>query len=199
MGSQTYNSVFGATLNAYEQSKTSGGSSGGAAVALALRMLPVADGGDIMGSLRNPAAFNNVVGFRPSYGRVPLGPGNELYLQQLVCLGPMGRSVADVAMLLAVMAGREPSEPLTIEQDPAMFAAPLGRDFQGARLGWLGNLGGYLAIEPGVMELCESSFKAFAAIGCAIEEARLDFSCEEMWDVADLAPLAAGGNLCSAL
>jgi amidase len=183
MGSQTYNSVFGTTLNAHVQSKTAGGSSGGAAVALALRMLPVADGGDIMGSLRNPAAFNNVIGFRPSYGRVPLGPGNELFLQQLTCLGPMGRRVADVAMLLAVMAGPDPSEPLTIEQDPALFAAPLGRDFQGTRLGWLGNLNGYLSMERGVIELCESSFKAFGAIGCVIEEARLGFSCEEMWDM----------------
>ena len=183
MGSQTYNSVFGTTLNAYAQSKTAGGSSGGAAVSLALRMLPVADGSDMMGSLRNPAAFNNVIGFRPSYGRVPSGPGDELFLQQLICVGPMGRSVADVAMLLAVMAGPDPSAPLSIEQSPAVFTAPLGRNFEGTRLGWLGNLGGYLPMEPGVLELCRSSYKGFETIGCTVEEARLGFSPEELWDI----------------
>jgi amidase len=182
MGSQTYNSVFGTTLNAYAQSKTAGGSSGGAAVSLALRMLPVADGSDMMGSLRNPAAYNNVIGFRPSYGRVPSGPGGELFVQQLSCLGPMGRSVADVAMLLAVMGGPDPRAPLSIEQDPAVFAAPLPRDFKGTRLGWLGNLGGHLPMEPGVMELCQSAFKAFEAIGCTVEEARPSFPPEGMWD-----------------
>jgi amidase len=183
MGSQTYNTVFGTTLNAYKQSKTAGGSSGGAAVSLALRMLPVADGSDMMGSLRNPAAFNNVIGFRPSYGRIPPSPSDELYLQQLTCVGPMGRSVEDVAMLLAVMAGPDPTAPLSIEQDPAMFAAPLGRDFAGTRLGWLGNLGGYLPMEPGVLELCKSSFKGFEAIGCTVEETRLGLAPEKMWDL----------------
>jgi amidase len=135
-----------------------------------------------MGSLRNPAAFNNVIGFRPSYGRIPPGSGDELFLQQLTCVGPMGRSVADVAMLLAVMAGPDPAAPLSIEQDPARFAAPLGRDFKGTRLGWLGNLDGYLPMEPGVLELCKSSFKGFEAIGCTVEEARPDFPPEKMWD-----------------
>lgn len=182
LGSQTYNPVFGTTLNAYAQSKTAGGSSGGAAVSLALRMLPVADGSDMMGSLRNPSAFNNVIGFRPSYGRVPNGPGGELFLEQLSCVGPMGRSIADVAMLLSVMAGPDPREPLSIEQNPAIFTEPLKHDFEGTRLGWLGNFGGYLPMEPGVMELCQSSFKAFQAIGCAVEEARPDFPNEPMWE-----------------
>ena len=183
MGSQTYNSVFGTTLNAYAQSKTAGGSSGGAAVSLALRMLPVADGSDMMGSLRNPAAFNNVIGFRPSYGRVPTGPGDELFVQQLTCVGPMGRRVADVAMLLAVMAGSDPAEPLSIEQDPAVFTASLGRDFKGTRLGWLGNLDGYLPMEPGVLEICKNSLKACEAIGCTVDEARIGFPPEELWDI----------------
>jgi len=182
MGSQTYNSVFGTTLNAYAQSRTAGGSSGGAAVSLALRMLPVADGSDMMGSLRNPAAYNNVIGFRPSYGRVPPGPGDEVFVQQLSCAGPMGRSVADVAMLLAVMAGPDPRAPLSIEQDPAVFAAPLQHDFKGTRLAWLGNLGGHLPMEPGVMELCQSALKAFEAIGCTVEEAQPGFPPEAMWD-----------------
>jgi amidase len=182
LGSQTYNPVFGTTLNAYAPSKTAGGSSGGAAVSLALRMLPVADGSDMMGSLRNPSAFNNVVGFRPSYGRVPAGPGGELFLEQLSCVGPMGRSIADVAMLLSVMAGPDPREPLSIDQDPSMFAEPMKRDFKGTRLGWLGDLGGYLPMEPGVTELCHSSFKAFQAIGGTVEEARPDFPNDQLWD-----------------
>jgi amidase len=181
-GSQTYNTVFGTTLNAYDQSKAAGGSSGGACVSLALRMLPVADGSDMMGSLRNPAAYNNVVGFRPSFGRVPNGPGEELYLGQLSCDGPLGRSVADVAMLLLVMAGHDHRDPLSLAQDPAVFAQPLARDFKGARLGWLGNFGGYLQMESGVMEVCRSSFKALESIGCTVEEARLEFPPEKLWD-----------------
>jgi amidase len=182
LGSQTYNSVFGTTLNAYDQSKTAGGSSGGAASALALRMLPVADGSDMMGSLRNPAAYNNVLGFRPSYGRVP-GAGGELFLGQLSAAGPMGRSTADVAMLLAVMAGPDPRAPLSIEQDPTLFTHALQRDFKGARLAWLGDLGGHLQFERGIIELCKDAFKAFELVGCRVEEARLDFSPERMWDI----------------
>jgi len=144
LGSQTYNSVFGTTLNAYDQSRTSGGSSGGAAVSLALRMLPVADGSDMMGSLRNPGAFNNVFGFRPSFGRVP-AKGDELYLDQLGYWGAMGRSVSDLAMLMSTIAGPDPRDPLSIEQDPRMFEQPLHGDVRGKRLGWLGDLGGHFA------------------------------------------------------
>ena len=182
MGSQTYNSLFGATLNAYDQSKTSGGSSGGAACALALRMLPVADGSDMMGSLRNPAAWNNVIGFRTSFGRIPPGPGGELFVYQLSTLGPMGRSVADVAMLLSVMAGPDSRDPLSIEQDPLLFARPLQRDLKGVRLGWLGDYARQLPMEPGVMDLCASAFPAFEAIGCTVEEVRLGISREALWD-----------------
>jgi amidase len=182
LGSHTFNPVFGATLNAYSQSKTAGGSSGGAAVSLALRMLPVADGSDMMGSLRNPAAFNNVSGFRPSYGRVPAGPAEELFVEQLSIEGPMGRSVTDVAMLLSVMAGVDARSPLAIDQDPAVFAKPLKRDFKGTRLGWLGDFGGYLPMEPGVLELCNDAFKAFEAIGCSVEEATPDVPPEKIWD-----------------
>jgi len=181
LGSQTYNSVFGTTLNAYDQSKCAGGSSGGAAVSLALRMLPVADGSDMMGSLRNPAAYNNVIGFRTSFGRVPSG-GEELFLEQLSVNGPMGRTVSDVAMLLSVMAGPDPRAPFSLEQDSAAFAEPLKRDFQGTRLGWLGDLGGHLHMEPGIAELCRASFKAFEAVGCSVEEAQPDYSADRMWE-----------------
>jgi amidase len=181
LGSQTYNTVFGTTLNAYDQGKTAGGSSGGAAVALALRMLPVADGSDMMGSLRNPAAFNNVFGFRPSYGRVPVA-GEELFLQQLSCAGAMGRDVTDVAMLMSVIAGPDPRAPLSITQDAQAFRQSLQRSFNGTRLGWLGDLGGHLAFEPGVMELCRQALKQFEAIGCVIEEVRLPSPPAHLWD-----------------
>ncbi|HKS72206.1 MAG TPA: amidase [Terriglobales bacterium] len=181
LGSQSYNPVFGTTLNAYDQTKAAGGSSGGAAVSLALRMVPVADGSDMMGSLRNPAAFNNVLGFRTSFGRVPSGGKGEMFLETLSTAGPMGRSVTDVAMLLSVMAGPDSRMPFAIEQDPARFTEPLKRDFKGTRLGWLGDFNGYLATEPGVLELCQSSFKAFESVGCTVEPARVDFAPEKIW------------------
>ena len=180
-GSQSYNPVFGTTLNGYDQTKCAGGSSGGAAVSLALRMLPVADGSDMMGSLRNPAAFNNVFGFRPSFGRVP-SAGGEQFLHTLSVDGSMGRSVSDVAMLLSVMAGPDPGAPLSIEQDPAIFAQSLKRDFKGTRIGWFGNFDGYLEIHPGILELCQNSFKAFQSLGCVVEPAKPDFNMAKLWD-----------------
>lgn len=181
LGSQTYNSVFGTTGNAYDPRLVAGGSSGGAAVALALRMLPVADGSDMMGSLRNPAAFNNVFGLRPSQGRVPHGPVPELFVQQLATEGPMGRSVADVAQLLSVQAGYDPRVPLSLKEEPAVLGEPLQRDFKGARLGWLGDYNGYLPMEDGVMSLCESALKDFAALGCKVEHCQPEFSLERLW------------------
>ncbi|NWA92811.1 amidase [Pseudomonas sp. D8002] len=181
LGSQTYNSVFGTTVNAYDPRLVAGGSSGGAAVALALRMLPVADGSDMMGSLRNPGAFNNVFGLRPSQGRVPHGPAPELFVQQLATEGPMGRSVADVARLLSVQAGYDPRVPLSLKEDPAVLGEPLQRDFKGARLGWLGDYNGYLPMEDGVMSLCESALKDFAALGCEVEHCQPEFSLERLW------------------
>ncbi|WP_226474933.1 amidase [Pseudomonas sp. MWU16-30323] len=181
LGSQTYNSVFGTTGNAYDPRLVAGGSSGGAAVALALRMLPVADGSDMMGSLRNPAAFNNVFGLRPSQGRVPHGPAPELFVQQLATEGPMGRSVADVARLLSVQAGYDPRVPLSLKEDPAVLGEPLQHDFKGARLGWLGDYNGYLPMEDGVMSLCESALKDFAALGCEVEHCQPEFSLERLW------------------
>ncbi|NMZ25644.1 amidase [Pseudomonas proteolytica] len=181
LGSQTYNSVFGTTGNAYDPALVAGGSSGGAAVALALRMLPVADGSDMMGSLRNPAAFNNVFGLRPSQGRVPHGPAPELFVQQLATEGPMGRSVADVARLLSIQAGFDARVPLSLKDDPSVFGAPLARDFKGARLGWLGDYNGYLPMDDGVLGLCESALGDFSALGCEVEGCQPDFSMERLW------------------
>jgi amidase len=180
LGSQTYNNVFGTTFNAYDQSKTAGGSSGGAAVALALRMLPVADGSDHAGSLRNPAAFNNVLGFRPSYGRVP-SPRRDVFTAALGVPGPMARTVPDLAMLLSVQAGYDPRVPLSIRQDPAQYTGRLQRDFKVTRIAWLGDFGGYLPLEPGVLDLCKNALKIFESLGCAVEEARPDFPVEQVW------------------
>ncbi|MQA98382.1 MAG: amidase, partial [Streptosporangiales bacterium] len=175
LGSHSYNPVNGTTTNPYDTTRTAGGSSGGAGAALALRMLPVADGSDYMGSLRNPAAFNNVLGFRPSYGRVP-APG---FVASHSVTGPMGRTVADVAALLATMAGPHPSAPLSLDEDPAVFTGPLESDVAGTRIAWVGDYDGRLATEPGVLEVCRSSFAAFEGLGCTVEEARPDMDMDE--------------------
>ena len=182
LGSQTYNTVFGATGNAYDPTKTAGGSSGGAAVALALRMLPVADGSDMGGSLRNPAAFNNVYGFRPSAGRVPKYPAVETFIEQLGTEGPMGRTVSDLAMLLSVQAGHDPRAPLSLAEDPSAFAGPLERDFKGARVGWLGDLGGHLPFDAGVLDVCRGALRTLESIGCVVEDTPLGFSPERLWN-----------------
>lgn len=180
LGSQTYNDVFGTTRNAYDRSRTAGGSSGGAAVALALRMLPVADGSDHAGSLRNPAAFNNVLGFRPSFGCVPSAE-LDAFLPALGVVGPMARTATDLGLLLSTLAGYDPRAPLSSRDDPARFAAPLARDFAGTRIGWLGDLGGHLPFEPGVLKLGRAALGAFEAIGCVVDEVRLDHAMERVW------------------
>ena len=181
LGSHTYNTVFGPTGNAYDPALCAGGSSGGAAVAVALGMLPVADGSDLMGSLRNPAAFNNIFGFRPTPGRVAKVPATELFLKNMGCDGPMARTVADLARLLSVMAGPDPRAPLSLDQDPAAFARPLDRDVRGARIGWLGDLGGHLAMEPGILDLCRSALGVMEGLGCVVEPILPDFSMDELW------------------
>ncbi|WP_454811506.1 amidase [Labrys neptuniae] len=180
LGSQTYNQVFGTTLNAYDHSKTAGGSSGGAAVSLAMRMLPVADGSDHAGSLRNPSAFNNVLGFRTSFGRVP-SPGADVFDAALGVNGPMARNVSDLALLLAVQSGYHAAAPLSLHEDPTRFTEPLKRDLKGVRIAWLGDCGGYLPFEPGVLDLCRAALKTFEALGCTVEEARPDYPIENVW------------------
>jgi amidase len=181
LGSQSYNPVFGTTLNAYDQSKTCGGSSGGAAVALALRMAPVADGSDNGGSLRNPAAFNNVFGFRTSFGRVP-SQFLEVFMPSISVHGPMARTVPDLAMFLSVIAGYDARTPLSIREDPAEFARPLGRDFKGTRIGWVGDFGGKMPFDPGVLDLCKGALKVFEALGCIVEPAMPDYPLELVWN-----------------
>jgi amidase len=181
LGSHTFNEVFGPTRNAWDPSKSAGGSSGGAAVALAQRLLPVADGSDFMGSLRNPAGWNHVFGLRPSQGRVPMSPAQDVFIAQLGTEGPMGRHVRDVAMLLSVQAGPDPSSPLSLDGDPSVFAGSLEMNPKGQRIGWLGDLQGYLPMENGILDLCESALKSFSGMGCKLDEARLGMPPEQIW------------------
>ena len=143
-------------------------------------MLPVADGSDHGGSLRNPAAWNNVFGFRPSYGRVP-AQGLDVFYAYMGVQGPMARTVPDLAMLLSVQAGYDPRLPLSNRQDPAQFAGDLRRDFKGTRIAWSGDFGGASAIRAGVLDLCRSALKTFEALGCIVEEATPDFPIEKVW------------------
>ena len=180
LGSNTYNDVFGRTLNAHDQTRTAGGSSGGGAVAVALHMLPVADGTDHGGSLRNPAAYNNIFGFRPSFGRVPAQQPDGFYAV-MGTPGPMARTVPDLAMLLSVQAGYDPRAPLSNRQDPAQFTGSLKRDFKGARIAWAGDFGGQIPYDPGVADLCKAALKTFDALGCTVEEAIPDYPIEKVW------------------
>ena len=182
LGSQTYNTVFGTTRNAYNPKRCAGGSSGGAAVALALGMLPVADGSDMMGSLRNPAAFNNVFGMRPSQGRVPDGPRADLWLNQLGTAGPMARTVEDLALLLATQAGRDDRVPLSISGSwPAAAPMDWSLDLHKVRIGWLGDLQGYLPMESGILPLCEQALDRLAGDGCVVEHMAPAFAPADVW------------------
>lgn len=171
-GSQTFNPVFGATRNPHDLSKTCGGSSGGAAVALACGMLPIADGSDMGGSLRNPASFCSVVGFRTSPGRVPIVPAKSAW-QALSVLGPMARNVADVALLLSAIAGPDPRSAMSLDDPGSRFTAPLGRDFKGVRVAWCGGLHGAV-FEKRVLDVVERQRKAFESLGCIVEPAQPD-------------------------
>lgn len=172
-GSHTFNPVFGATRNPYDLAKTCGGSSGGAAVALACGMLPLADGSDTGGSLRNPASFNNVVGFRPSPGRVPVYP-TGMGWGTISVQGPMGRTVMDTALLLSALAGPDPRSPIALNEPGWIFSRPLGRDFRNVRIAWSRNLGRY-PVEPEINEVCDKARPVFAALGCQVEDGEPDF------------------------
>jgi amidase len=173
-GSQTFNPVFGATRNPYDLSKTCGGSSGGAAVALACGMAALAEGSDTGGSLRNPASFCSIAGFRPSPGRVPMWPSAASW-NTLSVAGPMARNVGDVALLLSAIAGPHTGSPVSIAEDGARFGAPLDRDFRGVRLAWCSAIPG-VPFERGVREAVALQRKTFASLGCEVEEAHPDFS-----------------------
>jgi amidase len=173
-GSQTYNEVFGETLNPYDTSKTCGGSSGGAAVALACGMLPIADGSDMGGSLRNPANFCNVVGFRPSPGRVPTWPGLVGWFPFTV-EGPMARTVQDTALMLSAVAGPDARSPIAITEPGTLFSQTLERDFKGVRIAWSRDLK-LLPVDPCVTEVIEGQRHVFEALGCLVEDCEPDFT-----------------------
>ena len=172
-GSQTFNSVFGATLNPYDLTKTCGGSSGGAAVALACGLAPVATGSDTGGSLRNPAAFCNVAGFRPSIGRVP-NPKEAFAWSTLSTRGCLGRSIADLAFALSAIAGPDSRAPLSIGEPGALFARPLNRNFKGVRVAWFKDLGG-VPFDPRVRSIVDRHRATFESLGCIVEQAEPDF------------------------
>jgi amidase len=173
-GSQTFNTVFGATRNPYDLSKTCGGSSGGGAVAVACGMLPFADGSDLAASLRNPGNYCNVVGFRPTPGRVPAWPAVNAW-DSLAVIGPMARTVADSAFLLSAMAGPDPRAPTSINEPGEIFASSLKRDFRRTRIAWSRDLGG-VPMDPRVTQVLEPHRKTFKDLGCLIEDAEPDFA-----------------------
>jgi amidase len=177
-GSQTFNEVFGATHNPYDLTKTCGGSSGGAAVALACGLVPVASGSDTGGSLRNPAAFCNVVGFRPSIGRVP-NPKAAFAWFTLSTSGCLGRSVADLALVLGTIAGPDSRAPLSIDEPGERFARPLDRSFKGVRVAWFKDLGG-VPFDPRVRSVVDGHRKTFESLGCIVEQAEPDFAPAEV-------------------
>jgi amidase len=189
LGSHTYNRVFGPCRNPYDLSKSAGGSSGGAAAALAAGMLPLADGSDTGGSLRNPGNFNNVVGFRISPGLVPTWPNSKPWLG-LGVKGPMARSVDDCAFLLSVLAGPDPRDQLAYPCDPSQFAQPLERDFTGVKVAWCPDLGG-LPLDPRVRSTLEAQRATFEALGCIVEDVAPDLSgAEECFQILRAANMA---------
>ncbi len=172
-GSQTFNEVFGATHNPYDLSKTCGGSSGGAAVALACGMVPLADGSDMGGSLRNPASFCNITGFRPSPGRVPSYP-KQMGWGTLAVEGPMARTVEDVALMLSAIAGPDARSPIAIREEGSRFAAPLERDFKGVKIAWSRDFGD-IPVASSVTSVLDAQQDTFKALGCLVEEGEPDF------------------------
>jgi len=174
MGSHTYNKVYGTTVNPYDLTKSAGGSSGGAGAALAAGLLPIADGSDLAGSLRNPGNFNSIVGFRPSVGLTPTWP-TSFPLLGFSVNGPLARTVADVALLMSVMTGPDARDPSLLPADPAVFRGALARDFRGARVAWCPDLGG-LPLDARVRAVLDAQRKTFEDLGLVVEEAAPDLT-----------------------
>ena len=173
-GSHTFNNVFGATLNPYDTSKTCGGSSGGAAVALACGMVPIADGSDTGGSLRNPANFCNVVGFRTAPGRVPFWPTDVAWFPISV-QGPMARTGQDTALMLSAIAGPDRRAPISLGDSGEIFRQSLERTFDGVRVAWSRDLGG-LPVDPRVTNVLDARKSVFEDLNCIVTNDEPDFS-----------------------
>ncbi|THH38933.1 amidase [Aliishimia ponticola] len=180
LGSHTFNPVFGATANPYAPGRTCGGSSGGAAVALAARMVSVADGSDMMGSLRNPAAWNNVYGMRPTEGVIPSEPRGDTYLQRLSTNGPMARSPRDLAALLDTMGGPDPRQPFGISLP--LTLPEISAQVTGRWIGWLGDWGGAYPMDAGILALCETALRQMEEIGLSVENLAPPCAAEEIWE-----------------
>lgn len=193
-GSHSYNPVFGVTRNPYDLARSAGGSSGGAAAALAARMAWVADGSDMMGSLRNPAGFCNVYGLRPTWGLVPGDAEGDTHLATLATEGPMARTVEDLARFLLVQAGENPEVPFP-RSVPDVLSG-LERGVKGLRIGWLADWGGAYAMEPGILEACETGLKVLEDLGAVVEPLAPPFPAEKLWSswVTLRAMLSAGGK-----
>lgn len=175
LGSHTFNDVYGLTRNPYDLAKSAGGSSGGAAASLAAGMIPIADGSDTGGSLRNPASFCNVVGLRPTPGRVPSWPESAAW-GRLSVKGPMARTVEDVALLLSVLSGPDPRSPMSLETPGQAFAGALASDPHGARIAWSADLSGTVPVAPEVVDAFRPALQAFTDLGCHLEEAAPDLA-----------------------
>jgi len=180
LGSHTFNSVYGITRNPYNLSRSAGGSSGGAAVSLALRMVPVADGTDYGGSLRNPAGWNAVFGFRTSIGRVPTD-ARDSWLPSMGVVGPLARNVTDLAMVLSVQAGFDAQAPLSLDSETSIFQSRLDRDLKGKRIAWGADFKGHTPCEPSVLEVCAKAVRTFESLGCVVEEATPNFDVDAVW------------------
>jgi len=194
LGSHTFNPVHGATGNAWNPGLSAGGSSGGAAVALACRMLAVADGSDMMGSLRNPAGWNNVYGMRPSWGRVPDAAEGETFLHPLATNGPMARNPRDLAALLEVQAGPNPARPFTLPAED--YLSRIEAPVKGRRVAWLGDWGGAYAMEDGVLATCEAALAHFDTLGVTVEALDAPFDAGRLWQAwLDLRAFANANRL----
>ena len=180
LGGHTYNSVFGTTLNPYDLTRSAGGSSGGAAVCLATGMLSIADGSDMMGSLRNPAAWNNVYGMRPSWGLVPANPDGDLFFHSLATSGPMARNPRDLALLLSVISGEHPKIPYSFFN--ANLLPVIAVDMKEKRVGWLGDWSGNLKFENGLFEASEKAVSQFSALGATVDLVAPEFAGEHLWE-----------------
>lgn len=180
LGSHTYNGVYGVTRNAYDTARSAGGSSGGAAVALSLRMLALADGTDYGGSLRNPAGWNAVFGFRTSIGRIP-ADARDAWLPSMSVPGPMARNVTDLCLLAAVQAGFDRRAPLSLDGDGSLFRQRLDADLKGKRVAWGADFNGHAPCEPGLLATCATAVRTFESLGCIVEEATPDFDVDAVW------------------
>lgn len=199
LGAHTYNNVYGVTRNPYDLTLSAGGSTGGGAVALALRMLPLADGSDFGGSLRNPAAWNNVLGLRPSFGRVARA-GSDVWTPGMAVDGPMARTVPDLALLLGVLSGHDDRAPLSMEAATLNLAGVTSdsgvAELRGKRIGWLGDFGGFTPCEPIVLETCKAALRNFEILGCQVEEVAIGIPLEPVWQaLLALRGWLAGGSL----